>query len=289
MPWFLLYCLVVIIGAFACLGRSSGPLPRRFWLLLCACLGYLAVAVFAVQAPQCGFRHYSFLLLHPVALLLGGCAAQVVGLLADGVNRGLRLRAKVAAVWVSAATAGLIAVHVCGYVIHIRLEKPSSLILVREPGNWRVPFLPIPPREVFPVAEFIARHARPGDCMSVWGWAAHYYVYAGVPDATRDLTTGEAMPPTPWTAGMGEVTRGYYRQRYLADLRRAMPAFFVDAVSSSELQFTDRQRDGHETWPDLAAFVADNYVKVFENKVGPEDGTRVYLLKARLAREPLDR
>jgi len=288
MPWFLLYCLVVVIGAFACLGRSSGPLPRRFRLLLCACLGYLAVAVFAVEAPQCGFRHYSFLLLHPVALLLGVCVAQVAGLLAEGVNRGRQLRAKVAAAWVSAATAGLIAVHVCGYRIDI------SLALDREPGNWRVPFLPIPPREVLPVAEVIARHARPGDCMSVWGWSPQYYIYAGVPNATRDFATIMAMSPTPWTARMGEAMRGYYRQRYLADLRRAMPVLFVDAVSSSEsvhfLSFcTDRHRLGHETWPELAAFIADNYVKVFENEVGPEDGTRVYLLKARLARQPPDR
>ncbi len=139
MPWFLLYCLVVVIGAFACPGRISGPLPRRFRLLLCACFGYLAVAVFAVQAPQCGFRHYSFLLLHPVALLLGGCVAQAAALLADGVNRGLQLRAKVAAVWASVATAGLIAVHVCGYGIAIPPEVPSGG-LVREPGNWWVPF-----------------------------------------------------------------------------------------------------------------------------------------------------
>jgi len=94
MPWFLLYWLVVIIGAFACLGRISGPLPRRFRLLLCACLGYLAVAVFAVQAPQCGFRHYSFLLLHPVALLLGcttvfgrlSSANEIVAIKATGIS-----------------------------------------------------------------------------------------------------------------------------------------------------------------------------------------------------------
>ncbi len=130
--------------------------------------------------------------------------------------------------------------------------------------------------------------------MSVWGWAPYYYIYAGVPDATRDFCTVWDMSPTPWMAGMGEAMRGYYRQRYLADLRRAMPALFVDAVSSSESVHwcsfcTDRHRLGHETWPELAAFVADNYVKVFENEVGPGDGTRVYLLKARFAREPPDR
>jgi len=287
MPWFLLYCLVVGLGAFACLGRISGVPLRRSRLLLCACLGYLAVAVFAVEAPQCGFRHYSSLLLHPVALLLGVCFAQVAGLLAEGVNRGRQLGAEVAAVWASAATAGLIAVHICGCRIDMTLERPFPLTLVRQPGNWWVPFLPVPPPQVFPVAKVIARLARPGDCMSVWGgWVCHYYVYASVPNATRDPGTVEAMSASPWTAGMGDAVRHYYRQRYLADLRRAMPAFFVDAVSSSEFYLTDRKQLGHESWPELAALIADNYVKVFENEVGPGDGTRVYMLKARAARQP---
>ncbi len=135
MPWFLLYGLVVVAGPFVCLGTSCGPLPRRFRLLLCACLGYVAVAAFAVEAPRCGFRHYSLLLLHPVALLLGICIAQAAALLAEGVHHGRQLEAKVAAVWVSAATAGLIAVHVCGYRIEMMLEGRFPLIMVREPGN----------------------------------------------------------------------------------------------------------------------------------------------------------
>jgi hypothetical protein len=48
----------------------------------------------------------------------------------------------------------------------------------------------------------------------------------------------------------------------LGDLRRARPTFFVDAVSSSEFVCQDRQTLGHEAWPELARFVADNYVKV---------------------------
>lgn len=121
--------------------------------------------------------------------------------------------------------------------------------------------------------------------MSVWGWAPQYYVFTSVPNATRDPATISAMPPTALTAGMGEVMRGYYRQCYLADLRRARPAFFVDAVSSSEFFCVDRQTQGHEAWPELARFVADNYVKVFEREVGPGDGTRVYSLKERIGRQ----
>jgi hypothetical protein len=121
--------------------------------------------------------------------------------------------------------------------------------------------------------------------MSVWGWAPHYYMYAREPNATRDVVPFGAMPVTPLTAGVTDLLRAYYRQRYLGGLRRARPTFFVDAVSSSEFTCHDRQRWGHETWVELARFVAENYVKVFEVVVAPGDGTRVYLLKERLGQQ----
>ena len=232
-----------------------------------------------------GFPHYSALVLHPVALLLGICVAQAATLLADGVNRSRRLRAKVAAVWLSAATAALIAAHVGGWRVEMLPQEASFPTLICELGAHYIPFFPVAPKPSVPVADFIATQARPGDCMSVWGWAPHYYVWAGVPNATREATTVFAMPATASTAGVGDTLRAYYRQRYLGDLRRARPTFFVDAVASSELTFEDRQTVGHETWPELARFVAGNYVKVFDHEIGPGDGTRVYLLKERVGQE----
>ena len=284
IPWLLLYSLVVSLGLFACVDRISKPLPRGFRLLAGACLGYLAVAVFAVEAPGMGLPHYATLVLHPVALLLGICAAQAVTLLAEGFNRGRRLGAKVAVVWFSAATAGLIAVHLGGWLIEMLPQENFLPTLAREPGCAYVPFFPIAARRVLPVREFIAAHSRPGDSMSVWGWAPYYYVSAGVPNATREPTTVAAMPASgDFIADIGDTLRTYYRQRYLHDLQRTRPAFFVDAVSSSEF-LQDRQKLGYETWPELARFVNENYTKVFEYEVSPGDGTRVYMLKDRLGR-----
>jgi hypothetical protein len=288
-PWYLLYALMVMIGPFACVDRTCGPLPRRFRLLAGAFLGYLAVAVFAVQAPGMPIAHYSTLVLHPVALLLGTCVAQSATLLADEVNRGRRLGAKVAAVWLFAATTALVAVHVGGWRVEMLSQRDFLPTLLCDPGAHYIPRFPVASKPALPVADFIATQARPGDCMSVWGWAPHYYVYAGVPNATREMTTVAAMPAVGtlalFTAGVGDTLRAYYRQRYLGDLRRARPTFFVDAVSSSEFICQDRQTLGHETWPELARFVRDNYVKVCEQRVGPGDGNRVYLLKERLQRE----
>ena len=104
-----------MIGPFACVDRISGPLPRRMRLLAGAFLGYLAVAVFAVQAPEDGFP----------ALLRTGVAPRrpALGCLRCSGRHAAGGRAstaaggsgaKVAAAWVSVATVALIAVHVCG-------------------------------------------------------------------------------------------------------------------------------------------------------------------------------
>jgi hypothetical protein len=284
MPWFLLYCFVVVIGLFCCLDRIPEPPPRRIQLLLGALLGYFAVSVFAVQSPKTGFSHYAALVLHPVALLLGVCVSQAATLLAAAVNAGRRCAPKAAVVWVSAATLALVAVHVGRWRIDMPPEEGFLPVLLDRPGTGWVPYLPVAPKQDFPVARYIAGHARAGDRLSVWGWASYYYVFAGVPNATRYPATILAMPPTRFTDGMGDELRAYYRQRYLGDLRRAPPTFFVDAVSSAESMCRDRQRWGHETWPELARFIAENYVKVFEGVVTPGDGTRVYLLREQAPR-----
>ena len=189
----------------------------------------------------------------------------------------------------SAATLSLIAAHAWGWQIDMLPQDDFFPALLCQPGTSWVPFLPVAPKQSFPVAEFITEHARAGDRMSVWGWAPHYYMYAGVPNATRYPITILAMPPTHLTAGMGDGLRAYYRQRYLEDLRRTRPTFFVVAVSSAEYLCNDRQTWGHETCPELARFVAENYAEVFEEVVSPGDETRVYLLKERVGQERPDR
>jgi hypothetical protein len=283
IPWFLLYCLLVPVGLFACLSRVSGASPGRNRLLIGACFGYLAAAVFAVQAPRTGFTHYAVLVLHPAALLFGVCVCITIKALAAGARSGSQFAPKAAVTWVLGLTAAFVAVHAFGW----RLEMPPEedffpTLRGKPPAGW-IPYLPIEPPRKYPIAEFITRHAHAGDTMSVWGWAPHYYVFSGVPNATRYANTAFAMPPTPLTAGVTDSLRAYYRTRYLQDLQRSMPAFFVDAVSGAEFTFIDRQIWGHELEPELAAFVKENYVQAFELFVGPGDGTRVYMLKGRAA------
>jgi hypothetical protein len=283
MPWFLLYCLAAVVGLFCCLERVPWPLPRRVRLLLGGALGYLAVAVYTVQAPKTGFSHYTAFVLHPAALLLGICTGEAAGLLAAGVRKGRQRAPKVAVALVLAATLALVGVHIARWRVEMPPQDDFMPTLTDKPGTSWVPFLPIVPRDRFQVADFIGKHARAGDSLSVWGWASHYYLYAQVPSATRYAVTILAMPPTAITAGVDDTLRAFCREKYLGDLQRARPAFFVDAVSGREFVCKDRQIWGHETWPELARFVAENYAEVFEVAVAPGNATRVYMLKERSA------
>ncbi len=113
------------------------------------------------------------------------------------------------------------------------------------------------------VVRELKRLAPPGSTANVWGWSAQFYVRAGLVPSTRDAHTYNAIAWSP--------TVDYYRARHLADLRRAPPRLFIDAVGPGNFVFQDRSL-AHEMLPELREFVAQHYRFVSEI-----DGTRIYL------------
>ena len=76
----------------------------------------------------------------------------------------------------------------------------------------------------------------------------------------------------------------YYRTRFLADLAREKPPFFIDAVHEGpyfgQPDQRDRSRFGHETLPGLGDYIRENYVPWFEfGEKG--NGIRAYLSRER--------
>lgn len=121
-----------------------------------------------------------------------------------------------------------------------------------------------------PVVQVLRTHARPGDTLSIWGWACRYYVQAQLPQATREAHTERQITPGP--------LREYYRTRYLADLRESFPPFFLDAVGPDGFAFKARENEGHETFPALGEFIATHY-----RLVADLESTRIYVRLDRLA------
>ena len=88
--------------------------------------------------------------------------------------------------------------------------------------------------------------------MLVWGYMPEWYVWSGRTPATRDIITFNEIWPNP--------NRDYFRDILLADLRNNPPDYITDAVAPGSFGFTKPEKDGIQTFPELAAFVSADYV-----------------------------
>ena len=78
------------------------------------------------------------------------------------------------------------------------------------------------------------------------------YMFGQDDSATRDILTYNEIWPKP--------NREYFRDILMADLRNNPPDYVVDAVAPGNFGFTEPEKDGIQTFPELAAFVSADYV-----------------------------
>ncbi|MBI2515753.1 MAG: hypothetical protein HYV95_02445 [Opitutae bacterium] len=116
---------------------------------------------------------------------------------------------------------------------------------------------------------YIRERMRPGERLTVWGWNAQLHVETQLPQGTREAHTAFQIMDGPY--------RDFYRSRFLRDLQRRKPEWFVDAVGPKRFAFEYRHIDGHETIPELDQLIREQYALVAE-----VDSMRVYRRKTSL-------
>jgi len=243
--WFLGPALVASAAALPFAGQINA-VPR--WLLRLAGALLLGAGLI-VWAPGRTSAHYLIFLFMPTALL---CVLLYGGLLSRA-DWPLRRR---------------------GAWLFIFLGLGFG------PQVWRAAREPAPPgfgelrqSRDYAIGSFarIIRHLRrPGDALTVWGWASGYYVQTQLPHGTREAHTEAQL--------MAGPRQAYFRARFLTELVNAQPAFFVDAVGEGRFRFADRDLYAHECWPALHAHVARHYRLVAE-----AENARLYVRLDRLA------
>ncbi len=222
--------LVLVLGAGGLWAWRQGMRPR---------LGFSLGAVATVTAgimvlmPGRGFVHYLLFLVFPLSWWV--CAA-VRGLEGGSASRTQR-------VWV---WAGLVAVTVGGQVAN-RLWQPRPDMFGRMAWSWQQPRSEL--------AEVVRALKEPGDTLAVWGWAPDLYVQTRLPQATREAHTERQVEA-------GPQRDAYYRPRFLAELKAARPAFFVDEVGPGDGKYVERTESAHEIFPELESFLQAHYVLV---------------------------
>jgi hypothetical protein len=195
-------------------------------------LVFALVAAWVALAPGRGYHHYVLYAVLPLATWAGAAYGDADRALASRPAA----RARLSLAFVLVAAAPMLAVRTW------RVGQPE--IYGRFVESWREP------RDA--LGRVLWQYRRDGDTLGVWGWNSQAYVHARLPQAQREAQSEHQLRTWP-------LRDAFFRPRYLLDLRRTNPALFVDAVGPGAYGFTDRARDGHESYEWLRQFVARRY------------------------------
>jgi hypothetical protein len=251
------------------LGPGSRPfflglVPAAFVLIALPCFsrwhrraavfaaGLALSSAYAAMAPGRMFPHYLQLIFFPAGLLAG----VAVGAAIDAVGRMASPRPALRGLAQAAIAIGFLA---CGLV-------PQMTWRAREVQASQGRFTATRGRlERSAVADEILRHAHAGERLGIWGWGPKFWIQTGLVQATRDGNTSRQIDDS-------RNAYGYYRDRYMSDLRQIRPPVLIDAVGDGNFSFHDRFASGHEIFNELNDYVRLNY-----RLVGDIEGTRIYV------------
>ncbi len=208
----------------------------------------LAAAWFTVLRPGRLAEHYLHLLVIPLTTLVGLTLGQALGRIeaADGAPGQFKWRA-------------LAAFAALGLVPQI---WNHSIAYHRFVGHARAHWQAAPSGP----AVYIQNRSQPEDTLAMWGWAPFLLVETQLPHGTREAHSATQLSQWPLMR--------FFQDRYLGDLMRWRPVWFVDAVGPGAFVFENREHHGHESVPALRAWIDSNYD--FETEI---DQMRIYRRK----------
>ena len=211
--------------------RRNIRFNRNVWQVGGFVLLLLVATLFAITRTGSGYVHYLYFLTGPLLFGLGYGWQQLLA------NERLGR-------WVSA---GAIAVFLALFGVKATLNYVQDVPMNPYPSNrqngWTL--------QPSPVSKVVAKYARPGEKLVVWGWRCDYYVQTQMPQGVAENHSIRSAFAHPLLTT--------YQQRYIRDFVRSFPPVFVDAVGQQNLWMTDRKTQGHELIKPLAQFVAAHY------------------------------
>lgn len=232
-----------VIAAWPRLRARDIPLPA----LLSIGAIMFGIGAVCVALPGRDFLHYTLLLL-PGLMLFGGAAFGEV----ESAGRG--------GIGAVVGAAGVVCLAL------LRVAEPLPATIGHLARNYA--------QSNTQLGEIVKLLNERDRQVGVWGWGMEIYVDAASRQSTRSAYSYWEITPGP--------QRDYFRQRYLADLQRNRPPVFIDAVGEVTKFFQNRSRLGHETFPELAEFIARDYCLVAELRYARVYGRRDLLAEGRL-------
>ncbi len=228
LAYFLL-ALCILAVFFRFLFRSSGD--ARLTTLICYYFILLSVTLFCIMKPGKLFPHYLTFLL-PSLLLFTSALHTALFRKPDRPTVYYLLGASLLGLWIVSSTAFL-----------LMLQKNSDYDLYRTK-------LPAAAHFANPnVYSWLG--VSPSDSLLVWGWMPQWYALSPAVPASRETHPfGQIVPSS---------LRGYFRDRFLKDLRRTKPDFIIDGVRKTSFGFNDPSAQGLQIFPELDAIVRTDF------------------------------
>lgn len=208
----------------------------------------LLAAWFTVLRPGRESVHYLHLLVIPLTTLAGLILADALATATPAQQVGWRSHWKALGAFVLLGLLPQILNHAVTYHRFVRYARI----------HWSEP--------VSQAAAYLNTHALPADTVATWGWHPHLLVETQLPHGTREAHSANQIMQWPLTQ--------FFVDRYLGDLQRWRPVWFVDSVGPGAFIFADRAQHAHESIPELRDWITGHYDFVAEF-----DHHRIYRLK----------
>lgn len=250
--WLVKLTVGVWLAGFILALRRNTRFAEDSWSIGGFIVALLAATLFAITRTGSGYIHYLYFLTGP---LLFALAYGWLQLLAD--ERFGK--------WITmGAMAGFLMLFGIQAFTLYQHGTPLNPYPSDQQGGWAL--------QLSPVSKTIARYARPGEKLVVWGWRCDYYVQTQMPQGVAENHSIRSAFTHPLLA--------IYQHRYVENFVRSFPPVFVDAVGNQNLWMTDRKTQGHELIKPLGQFVADHY-----DYIGLVSDARIYVRHDRLVRK----
>jgi hypothetical protein len=220
LPFCLLAFVFIVIVIYRKKSLQSLSSGSFFWLMIGA---YLVMADIAITRTGSFYDHYNHFLFLPFLLLMS--------LFMKHIPMGAR--------WIVLST----------QIVFLAILMQKTLL--HQPTNAYTHY----PRQEdisnAKVSSAILKYGNKGDYLAVWGWSCTFYVDTQMLQGVNENHTTRSAIKQP--------LQPIYLERYLNDLKRTEPPVFVDAVGEKAIWINDRSKYGHERFPILAKYIADNY------------------------------
>lgn len=239
LPLVLTSAIGVALLAYARSRTNTLALPWKERCVLGSLLLYGGAALFAVSRPTTFFPHYTILALHPITYLGAALLSSFVPLL--DFRRQARL--KIAYTLMSTVVVVIVAVRIFSGISAVK----ASIGAPQSPADSN--------DRIAAVIEKL-KNNWPVSSLAIWGWEPGVYVLTSMPPATRDAIGHFVISEGP--------LQGYFRKRFVNDLRSKRPDLFIDAVAPGAFMWYWTPSDGYESDGELKSFVDANYVQIAE-------------------------